>query len=58
MITMVTEERKPLFGKVVGQNEEVKEKMEKPLGKVLLGVKQACNQAFREMMPMEFVAMA
>ena len=103
MITMVTEERKPLFGKVVGQSEEVapspeaphielsalgaeiekiwltissfhpevsvialqmmpdhlhavlfvKEKIEKPLGKVLLGVKQACNQAFREMMPVE-----
>ena len=32
--------------------------MEKPLGKVLLGVKQACNQAFREMMPVELVAMA
>lgn len=108
MITMVTEERKPLFGKVVGQSEEVapspkaphielsalgaeiekiwltissfhpevsvialqmmpdhlhavlfvKEKIEKPLGKVLLGVKQACNQAFREMMPVEFVAVA
>lgn len=108
MITMVTEERKPLFGKVVGQSEEVapspkaphielsalgaeiekiwltissfhpevsvialqmmpdhlhavlfvKEKIEKPLGKVLLGVKQACNQAFREMMPAEFVAVA
>ena len=108
MITMVTEERKPLFGKVVGQSEEVapspeaphielsalgaeiekiwltighfhpevsmialqmmpdhlhavlfvKEKMEKPLGKVLLGVKQACNRAFREMMPEEFVAVA
>jgi len=36
----------------------VKERMEKPLGKVLLGVKQACNQAFRELMPVEFVAMA
>ena len=108
MITMVTEERKPLFGKVVGKSEEVapspeaphielsalgaeiekiwltisnfhpevsvialqmmpdhlhavlfvKEKIEKPLGKVLLGVKQACNQAFREMMPVEFVAVA
>jgi len=32
--------------------------MEKPLGKVLLGVKQACNQAFREVMPEEIVAMA
>ena len=28
------------------------------MGKVLLGVKQACNQAFREMMPVELVAMA
>lgn len=36
----------------------VKEKMEKPLGKVLLGVKQACNQAFRQIMPVEFVAVA
>ena len=36
----------------------VKEKMEKPLGKVLLGVKQACNQKFREMMPVELVAVA
>jgi REP element-mobilizing transposase RayT len=108
MITMVTEGRKPIFGKVVGRNEAiepspevprialsplgeavkeiwlsissyhpevkvvalqmmpdhlhailfVKERMEKPLGKVLLGVKQACNQAFREVMSAEFVAMA
>lgn len=108
MITMVTEERRPLFGKVVGQSEAVepspeaphiqlaplgeavakiwqtigshhremkvvalqmmpdhlhailfvKERMEKPLGKVLLGVKQACNKAFRELMPVEFVAVA
>ncbi len=36
----------------------VKEKIEKPLGKVLLGVKQACNQAFRQMMPVEVVAVA
>ena len=36
----------------------VKERMEKPLGKVLLGVKQACNQVFREVMPVEFVAVA
>ena len=28
----------------------VTEKMEKPLGKVLLGFKQACNKAFREVM--------
>ena len=108
MITMVTEGRKPLFGKVVGHSEAVepavevphielsplgeaveniwqttgehhpevkvvaiqmmpdhlhailfvREKMEKPLGKVLLGVKQACNQAFREVMPVEIVAVA
>lgn len=108
MITMVTEERKALFGKVVGRSEAVepsaeaphvelsplgkaveqiwltigghhpevkvvalqmmpdhlhailfvREKMEKPLGKVLLGMKQACNQAFRKLMPVEFVAVA
>ena len=108
MITMVTEGRKPLFGKVVGHSDAVESstesphielsplgeavagiwqtigdyhpevkvialqmmpdhlhailfvmsQMEKPLGKVLLGVKQACNQAFREVMPVEFVAVA
>lgn len=108
MVTMVTEGRKPLFGKVMGHSEVVehlpeaphielsplgeaieriwqtigghhpevkvvalqmmpdhlhailfvKEKMEKPLGKVLLGVKHACNKAFREIMPAKFVAMA
>lgn len=108
MITMVTEGRKPLFGKVVGRSEEegpsaeapyielsplgeaveriwqtigdyhpevkvmalqmmpdhlhailfVREKMEKPLGKVILGVKQACNRAFREMMMEGVVAVA
>lgn len=108
MITMVTEERKSLFGKVVGRSDveepspeaphielsplgeavkriwltissyhqEIKvvalqmmpdhlhailfvtEKMEKPLGKVLLGVKQACNKTFREVMPVVFVASA
>lgn len=36
----------------------VKERMEKPLGKVLLGVKQACNQAFRAIMPVKFVAVS
>ncbi|MBQ9677466.1 MAG: hypothetical protein IJV44_04945 [Prevotella sp.] len=36
----------------------VKERLEKPLGKVLLGVKQACNQVFREVMPEAFVAVA
>ena len=30
----------------------------KPPGKVLLGVKQACNKTFREQMPVEFVAVA
>ena len=34
----------------------VKEKMEKPLGKVLLGFKQGCNKAFRELMPAEYAA--
>ena len=34
----------------------VREKMEKPLGKVVLGLKQACNKAFRELMPVEFIA--
>ncbi len=108
MITMVTEGRKPLFGKVVGRSEAVepsaevphielsplgeaveqiwqtigvhhpevqvlalqmmpdhlhavlfvKDRMEKPLGKVLLGVKQACNQVFRQMMSESFVAVA
>lgn len=108
MITIVTEGRKALFGKVVGRSEAVepsvevphielsslgkavdniwqtigehhpevkvvalqmmpdhlhailfvREKMEKPLGKVLLGVKQACNKAFREVMPEGVVAVA
>jgi len=108
MVTMVTEGRKPLFGRVAGNSmaiepspeaphidlsplgmaiEEiwltigyhhpeikvvalqmmpdhlhailfVREKMEKPLGKVLLGVKQACNQAFRALLPTEYVAVA
>ena len=108
MVTMVTEGRKPLFGKVVGRSDAVepsaevphielsplgeavekiwqtigvhhpevqvvalqmmpdhlhavlfvKERLEKPLGKVLLGVKQACNQVFRQMMPESFVAVA
>ncbi len=54
MVTMVTEERKPLFGKVAGRSEAVEPSAEvphielSPLGKVLLGVKQACNQAFRD----------
>ena len=104
MITMVTEDRRPLFGEVAGRSEAVepspdaphivltslgeavaqawqsistyhpevevvalqmmpdhlhgilfvKEKMEKPLGKVLLGFKQGCNKAFRELMPAEY----
>ena len=32
----------------------VKEKMEKPLGKVLLGFKQGCNKAFREQLPTNY----
>ena len=105
---MVTEERKPLFGQVVGRSEAVdpsaeaphielsplgenvaqiwktigcyypdvkvvalqmmpdhlhaipfvRVKMENPLGKVILGVKQACNRAFREEMPEGVVAVA
>ena len=101
MITMVTEGRKPLFGRVVGRSDAqepspeaphielsplgervaeiwrtigdyhpevrvvetqmmpdhlhavlfVKERMERPLGKVLLGFKQGCNKAFRELVP-------
>ena len=108
MITMVTEGRKALFGKVVGHSEAVEPsadaphvelsplgeaveriwltigdyhpevkvvtlqmmpdhlhailfvrvKMEKPLGKVILGVKQACNRAFKEVMPEGVVAVA
>lgn len=108
MVTMVTEGRKPLFGRVIGRSEAiepsaeaphielsplgeaveqiwqtigihhpkvqvvalqmmpdhlhailfVKERLEKPLGKVLLGVKQACNQVFRELMPEGFVVAA
>jgi hypothetical protein len=108
MVTMVTEGRKPLFGRVAGRCDAVApsaevphielsplgktveqiwltigshhpevrvvalqmmpdhlhavlfvmEKMERPLGKVLLGVKQACNQAFCEVMPVGFVAAA
>ena len=108
MVTLVTEGRKALFGKVAGRSEAVEpsaeaphvelsplgeavaqiwqtigshhpevkvvalqmmpdqlhailfvtEKMERPLGKVLLGVKQACNQVFREVMPKEVVAVA
>ena len=101
MVTMVTEGRRPLFGKVVGRcdaeagsadaphivlselgqhvadcwqeisarNPEissvalqmmpdhlhgilfVRQQMEKPLGKVLLGFKQGCNKAYRELVP-------
>ena len=32
----------------------VKEKMEKPLGKVLLGFKQGCNKTFRELLPTDY----
>ena len=99
MITMVTEGRKPLFGKVVGRSDAEEKSAEvphielSPLGErvkeiwesissyhrevkvvalqmmpdhlhgilfvtVLLGFKQACNRAFREVMPVEFVAVA
>ena len=106
MITMVTEGRKALFGKVVGRSEAVepseeaphielsplggaveriwltigdyqvkvvalqmmpdhlhailfvRAKMEKPRGKVILGVKQACNRAFKQVMPEGVVAVA
>ena len=101
MITMVTEGRRPLLGKVVGKSDGlkgtpeephveltelgeqvahnwhdiatrypqievlalqmmpdhfhgilfVKERIEKPLGKVLLGFKQGCNKAFRSLVP-------
>ena len=99
MVTMVTEGRRPLFGKVTGRSEAaegspeaprieltelgrrveacwheiavrypqievvalqmmpdhlhgilfVREHLERPLGKVLLGFKQGCNKAFREL---------
>ncbi|MBO5642116.1 MAG: hypothetical protein J5900_06740 [Prevotella sp.] len=32
----------------------VKEKMQQPLGKVLLGFKQGCNKAFRELLPTDY----
>lgn len=101
MITMVTEERRPLFGRVAGRSDGllgtpdephvelselgrrvsqnwhdigvrypqisiialqmmpdhfhgilfVREHLDRPLGKVLLGFKQGCNQAFRELVP-------
>ena len=101
MITMVTEGRQPLLGRVVGRSDSlpespdephteptelgrrveqcwmeitmrypqisnlafqlmpdhfhgilfVKEHLDRPLGKVLLGFKQGCNKAFRELVP-------
>ncbi len=101
MVTMVTEGRRPLFGRVIGRSDApadspdaprmeltalgrrveacwneiplhypqislvalqmmpdhlhgilfVKEKIEQPLGKVLLGFKQGCNKAYRELFP-------
>ena len=101
MITMVTEDRRPLLGQVVGRSDGqpgspdeprteptelgqcveqcwheialrypqidvlafqlmpdhfhgilfVKERIDKPLGKVLLGFKQGCNKAFRALVP-------
>ena len=53
MVTMVTEERKLLFGKVVGRSEAVEPSADvphielSPLGKVPQGVKQACTQKGR-----------
>lgn len=99
MITMVTEERRPLFGRVIGRSDApadsdeaprieltelgrrveacwqeialrhpqikvialqmmpdhlhgilfVRDTLERPLGKILLGFKQGCNKAFREL---------
>ena len=101
MVTMVTEGRRPLFGKVVGRSDApegskdeprieltelgrrvqtcwyeisvrhreievvalqmmpdhlhgilfVKERIDRPLGKILLGFKQGCNKAYRELVP-------
>lgn len=101
MVTMVTEERHPLFGTVVGRSDApegsaeaprveltelgrrveacwheipvrypqikvialqmmpdhfhgilfVRDKLEKPMGKALLGFKQGCNKAYRELFP-------
>ena len=101
MVTMTTEGRRPLFGKVMGRSDApegsaeaprielselgqrveacwheiavrypqielialqmmpdhlhgilfVRERLERPLGKVLLGFKQGCNKAFREVFP-------
>lgn len=101
MVTMVTEGRRPLFGKVVGRSDVpkggedaprteltelgrrvqncwfeiserhreievvalqmmpdhlhgiifVKERIDRPLGKILLGFKQGCNKAYRELVP-------
>ena len=106
MVTMVTEERKPLFGRVVGRSDApagspyephielsmlgerveacwneiairypqislialqmmpdhlhgiifVRDKLDRPLGKVLLGFKQGCNKAFREVQSVASVA--
>jgi len=101
MITMVTEDRRPLFGKVLGRSDApadspdaprmelsplgrrvedcwhqisvvhpevelialqlmpdhlhgilfVREKLDRPMGKILLGFKQGCNKAYRELFP-------
>jgi REP element-mobilizing transposase RayT len=101
MITMVTEDRHPLFGKVLGRSDApadspdaprmelsplgkkvedcwhqipvvhpevelialqlmpdhlhgilfVREKLDRPMGKILLGFKQGCNKAYRELFP-------
>ena len=107
MITMVTEERRPLFGQVVGRSDApdgsaeaprilltelgqhvadewwsasehhpevevvalqmmpdhlhgilfVRERMEKPLGMALRGFKQKCNQHYRELGGVQYVAL-
>lgn len=101
MITMVTEDRCPLFGKVLGRSDApagspdaprmelsplgkkvedcwhqisvvhpevelialqlmpdhlhgilfIREKLDRPMGKILLGFKQGCNKAYRELFP-------
>ena len=105
MVTMTTEGRRPLFGKVMGRSDApegsaeaprielselgqrveacwheiavrypqielivlqmmpdhlhgilfVRERLERPLGKVLLGFKQSCNKAFREVQSVDGV---
>lgn len=71
MITMVTEERKPLFGKVVGRSEAVEPSLEaphielSPLGEAVTEIWQTIGSHHPEvkvvalqMMPVELVAVA